>query len=55
MDTPKRPQAPKHMFWDWDMKNLETRFQILKSLKYIKKMLTGNMCIMAVTLFQTSS
>ena len=23
----KRSQAPKHMFWDWNMKNMETRFQ----------------------------
>ena len=26
---PKRPQAPKHIFWDWNMKNLEAGFQIL--------------------------
>ena len=26
----KSPQAPKHMFWDWNMKNMETGFQILK-------------------------
>ena len=31
----KRPQAPKHMFWDGNMKNMETWFQILKK-KYIK-------------------
>ena len=30
LDMPKRPQAPKHIFWDWNMKNLETRFQLLK-------------------------
>ena len=36
----KRPQAPKHMFWDRNMKNLETRFQILKVLKNMRKMLT---------------
>ena len=32
----KRPQAPKHIFWDWNVKNLETWFQILKSLKIMK-------------------
>ena len=24
LDMPKRPQAPKHIFCDWNMKNLET-------------------------------
>ena len=33
LDMPKRPQAQKHMFWVWNLKNLETWFQILKSLK----------------------
>ena len=32
----KRPQAPKPFFWYWNMKNLETRFQILKNEKCIK-------------------
>ena len=36
LDIPKRPQAPKHIFWDWNMKNLETRFHILKNEKYEK-------------------
>ena len=55
LDMPKRPQAQKHIFWAWNMKNLETWFQLLKSLESIIKMLTKNMCRMAVTLFQTSS
>ena len=54
LDMPKRPQAQKHIFWVWNMKNLETWFQILKSLKNIIKMLTTILCRMAVTLFQTS-
>ena len=33
LDMPKRPQAQKHIFWVWNMKNLETRFQILKNMK----------------------
>ena len=33
---PKRPQAPKHIFWCWNMKNMETRFQIWKILKHMK-------------------
>ena len=33
LDMPKRPQAQKHIFWVWNLKNLETWFQILKSLK----------------------
>ena len=33
----KRPRAPKPFFWDRNLKNLETRFQILKkNEKYIK-------------------
>ena len=55
LDIPKRPQAQKHIFWVWNMKNLETWFQILKNLKNIIKMLTQILCIMAVTLFQRSS
>ena len=55
LDMPKRPQAQKHIFWVWNMKNLETWFHILKSLKNIIKMLTQILCRMAVTLFQTSS
>ena len=51
LDMPKRPQAQKHIFWVWNMKNLETWFQILKSLKNIIKMLTNILCRMAVTLF----
>ena len=55
LDMPKRPQAQKHIFWVWNMRNLETWFQILKSLKNIIKMLTKILYRMAVTLFQTSS
>ena len=55
LDMPKRPQAQKHILWVWDMKKLETWFQISKSSKNIIKMLTPNMCRMAVTLFQTGS
>ncbi len=33
LDMPKRPQAQKHIFWVWNMRNLETWFQLLKSLK----------------------
>ena len=55
LDMPKRPQAQEHIFLVWNLKNLETWFQILKSLKHIKKMFTEIMCGMAVTLFQTSS
>ena len=32
----KRPQAPKPICWVWNLKNLETRFQILKNEKYEK-------------------
>ena len=28
---PKRPQAQKHIFWVWNMRNLETWFQMLKN------------------------
>ena len=55
LDMPKRPQAQKHILWVWNMKNLETWFQFQKSLKTLIKMLTTNLCRMAVTLFQTSS
>ena len=55
LDMPKRPQAQKHIFWVWNMKNLETWFQILKSLKNIIKMFTEILCRMALTLFQMSS
>ena len=55
LDMPKRPQAQKHIFWIWNMKNLETWFQNLKSLKNIIKMFTQILCVMAVRLFQTSS
>ena len=55
LDMPKRPQAQKHIFWVWNMRNLETWFQILKSLKNNIKMLTNILCRMAVALFQTSS
>ena len=55
LDMPKRPQAQKHIFWDWNMKNMETRFQIFIFLKNMKKMLTQNLCRMDQTLFQTSS
>ena len=51
----KRPQAPKHMFWDWNVENLETRFQILKFPKNMKNMLMKILCRMDHTLFQTSS
>ena len=33
LDMPKRPQAQKHIGWIWNLKNLETWFQIQKSLK----------------------
>ena len=33
LDMPERPQAQKHICWVWNLKNLETWFQILKSLK----------------------
>ena len=33
LDMPKGPQAQKHIFLVWNMKNLETGFQRLKSLK----------------------
>ena len=33
LDMPKRPQAQKHILWVWNLKNLETWFQSLKSLK----------------------
>ena len=55
LDMPKRPQAQKRIFWVWNMKNLETWFHILENVKNILKMLTPNLCRMAVTLFQTSS
>ena len=55
LDMSKRPQAQKHICWVWNMENLETWFQFLKSLKNIKKMLTEILCRMAATLFQTSS
>ena len=55
LDMPKRPLAQKHICWVWNMKNLETWFQILKSLTNIIKMFTHILCRMAVTLFQTSS
>ena len=55
LDMPKRPQAHKHIFWVWNMRNMETWFQVLKSLKNNIKMLTKNLCRLAVTLFQTSS
>ena len=55
LDMPKGPQAQKHIFWVWNMKSRETWFQILKSVKHIKKMLTEILCRMAVTLFHTSS
>ena len=55
LDMPKRPQAQKHIFWVWDMENLETWFQIWKSLKNTIKMLTKFQCRMAVTLSQMSS
>ena len=51
----KRPQAPKHIFGDWNMKNMETRFQSFKILNNVKKMFTKILCIMDHTLFQTSS
>ena len=41
-----------NMFLDWDVQNLETRFQILKN---ILNALTKFLCRMAVTLCQTSS
>ena len=37
LDMPKRPQAPKHIFWVWNMKNLKNQvpnFEIFE--KYIK-------------------
>ena len=33
LDMPKRSQTQKHIFWVWNMKNLETWFRISKSLK----------------------
>ena len=36
LDMSKRPQAPKHIFWDWNMKHLETRFHILIFLRNMK-------------------
>ena len=36
LDMPKRPQAQKHIFWVWNLENLETWFQILKSLNSLK-------------------
>ena len=32
----KTSTGPNTYFWDWNMKNLETRFQILKNEKYLK-------------------
>ena len=55
LDIPKRSQAPKHIFWDRNMKNLETMFQIWKHLRNMKNMLTQILCRMDQTLFQTSS
>ena len=40
LDMPERPQAPKQFRWVWNVKNLETWFQILKSLKNIMKIPT---------------
>ena len=37
LDMPKRPQAQKHIFWVWNMRNLETWLQILKNEKYHKE------------------
>ena len=42
LDMPKRPQAQKHIFWVWNMKNLETWFQILKNRKYHKDVHTNS-------------
>ena len=37
LDMPKRPQAQKHIFWVWNMRNLETWFQILKKFEKYHK------------------
>ena len=27
LDTPKRPKAPKHIFWDWNIENQVQTFE----------------------------
>ena len=51
----KRAQATKQMFWIWNLKNLETRFQLLEFVENILNLLTQFLCRMGQTLFQTSS
>ena len=49
-----RHQAPKHIYWVWDLKNMETRF-IFEMFENILNLLTEFLCRMDHTLFQTSS
>ena len=45
---PKRPQAPKHIFWGWNMKNQETMFHIFiffeNYLKFVHAISVHNGC-----------
>ena len=38
VDMPKRPHANTHIFWVWNLKNLETWFHILKSFEKLEKL-----------------
>ena len=52
----KNVTGPQNRFsWVWNLKNLETRFQLLRFLKNILKLLMKFLCRMDHTLFQTSS
>ena len=51
----KRPQAPKPIFWVWDLKNLKIRFQKMKNVKKMEPVLLRILCRLDYTLLQTSS
>ena len=55
LDMPKRPQAQKHILLGLEYEESGNLVPILEKFENIIKMLTKILCIMAVTLFQTSS
>ena len=55
LDMPKRPQAQQHIFLSLEYEKSGKLVPTFEKFESIIKLFTQILCIMAVTLFQTSS